>query len=164
MGLGKDICFDEFLLNLQLNEEMYILALCSTLQKPTLFLKRKPNDIQTNVYGKHVGPLWEANIDAQFILDPSTVISYCTSYLTKVDKSITQKMQLVLEKYKYEQTKTFEHIKKLGNAFLNPQQMSDQQAIHKALSIPLYHATRLFQFIDTCEEENKAFILFTQKN
>jgi hypothetical protein len=111
MGLGEDICFDEFLLNLQLSEEMYILALCSTLQKPTLFLKRKANDIQTNVYGRHAKPLWEPNIDAQFILDPYVGVSYCTTYLTKVDKSIPQKMQLVLEKCKYEKIETFECIK-----------------------------------------------------
>jgi hypothetical protein len=48
--------------------------------------------------------------------------------------------------------------KNLGNAFLNAQQMFDQQANHKALSIPLYHVTRLFQFISTCEDENKAFV------
>jgi hypothetical protein len=53
---------------------MYILALCSTLQKQTLFSKWKLNDIQTNVYGKHVGFLWEENIDAQFILDPCDVL------------------------------------------------------------------------------------------
>jgi len=61
MGLGEDICFDEFLSKLQLNEKTYILALHSTLQKPTLLFKQKPNDIQTNVYGKHVKSLWEAN-------------------------------------------------------------------------------------------------------
>jgi hypothetical protein len=81
MGLGKDICFDEFLSNLQFNERTYILALRSTLQKPTLFFKQKPNDIQTNVC-KHVGPLWEANTNAQFILDPYVASVYCTSYLT----------------------------------------------------------------------------------
>jgi hypothetical protein len=53
---------------------MYILALCSTIQKPKLFSKWKPNDIWTNVYGNHVGSLWEANIDAQFILDPCDVL------------------------------------------------------------------------------------------
>jgi hypothetical protein len=83
-------CFDEFLLNLQLNEDMYILALHSRLQKLTLFFKWKPNDIWTNVYSTHGGPFCEANTDVQFILDPYVVASYCISYLTKMDKSITQ--------------------------------------------------------------------------
>ncbi len=67
-----------------------------------------------------------------------------------------------MEKCKHTQTKAFKHIKKIGNAFLDAQQMFVQQAIHITLSIPLHHATRSFQFINTCEEENKAFVLFPQ--
>jgi hypothetical protein len=48
-----------------------------------LFFKRKPNDIWTNVYSTHSGPLCEVNIVVAF---------YCTSFLTEVDKSITQDM------------------------------------------------------------------------
>jgi hypothetical protein len=33
-------------------------------------------------------------------------------------------MKIILNKCKHEKTKTFERIKKLGNAFLNAQQMS----------------------------------------
>ncbi len=55
-------------------------------------------------------------------------------------------------------------LKKESNALLDAQQMFVQQAIHITLSIPLHHATRSFQFINTCEEENRDFILFPQKN
>jgi hypothetical protein len=54
-----------------------------------MFLNHKPNDIQTNVFNIHVGPLWEANIDAQFILNPYTIAIYYTYYLTKVNKYVT---------------------------------------------------------------------------
>jgi hypothetical protein len=37
MGLGMEISFHEFLLELQLNENTYLLTLQCTLQKPTLF-------------------------------------------------------------------------------------------------------------------------------
>jgi hypothetical protein len=39
------------------------------IQKPTLFLKRKPNDIYINGFGIHARPLWGTNTDAQYILD-----------------------------------------------------------------------------------------------
>jgi hypothetical protein len=39
-----------------------------------LFLKCNPNDIQEIVFNIHVGPFWEANIDAHFISDPYTTI------------------------------------------------------------------------------------------
>jgi hypothetical protein len=48
--------------------------------------KRKPNDIQTNTFSIHVRPLWEANANAQFILDPYAIVAYCIFYLTNVDK------------------------------------------------------------------------------
>ncbi len=46
MGTNLDITIDEFLTKLQINEITYLLALQCTLCKPTLFFKRKPNDIR----------------------------------------------------------------------------------------------------------------------
>jgi hypothetical protein len=37
--------------------------------------------------------------------------------------------------------------------------MSIQQVIHLSLSIPLYHSTRSFQFINTYEENDKKKLL-----
>jgi hypothetical protein len=55
-------------------------------------------DIRTNVYAIKVATLWEVNINIQFILDPYDVASYCTSYLTKIDKIITNKFQTIIKK------------------------------------------------------------------
>ncbi len=53
--------------------------------------------------------------------------------------------------------------KKLGNAFLNTQQMFIQQVVHITLSIPLYHSIRSFQFINTCQQQDRTFVLLPQK-
>jgi hypothetical protein len=47
------------------------------------------NDIETNAFNIHVGPLWEANTNPQFILNPYAIVFYCISYLTKIDKFVT---------------------------------------------------------------------------
>jgi len=47
------------------------------------FLNEKPNDICTNGFGIHAGPLWGANIDELYILNWYVATSYYTSYLTK---------------------------------------------------------------------------------
>jgi hypothetical protein len=159
MDLGKDISYSDFLNRLDLDENTYIMALRSSLKKPTVFLKRNVIDIRTNVFGRLVGPLWQANTDAQFVLDPYAAASYCTSYLTKVDKSVTAEMKATLEKCKYEQTSDVERVRKMGNSFLNAQQMPAQLAVYLALSLPLHHATRSFQFINTSEEQSRAAIL-----
>jgi hypothetical protein len=62
MGLGVDIYFAQFLIDLNVNEKNYIFALWSTFLKPSLFLKRKVNDIWKNVFNIHAAPIWEANI------------------------------------------------------------------------------------------------------
>jgi hypothetical protein len=54
MGLGNENSFNKFLLNLQMNKDIYLLALWCTLQKPTLFIKHKPCDIRTNSLNIHV--------------------------------------------------------------------------------------------------------------
>jgi hypothetical protein len=68
-------------------------------------------------------------------------------------------MKYILNKWKTEQTKASKWIKELGNAFFNAQQMPIQQVVHISLSIPLYHSERSFQFINICEESNRASIL-----
>jgi len=74
------------------------LGLQYVIQKPTLFLKCKPNDICTNVFGIYARALWETNIDAQYILDPYATTSYFMFNLTKIDKFVTQEMKIILEK------------------------------------------------------------------
>jgi hypothetical protein len=42
--------------------------------------------------------LWKANINAQFILDPYVAIADYIYYLTKINKFVTQKMKVILDK------------------------------------------------------------------
>jgi hypothetical protein len=102
-------------------------------------------------------------IFVQYILDSYVVTSYYTSYLTKIDKILTQKMKIILNQCKIEQIEAFECIEKLGNAFLNAHQISIQQVVHITLSISLYHSTISFQFRNTCQQQDKAFVLSPQK-
>jgi hypothetical protein len=119
MILGLEISFDQFLLDLHLNEQTYILALQCMIRKPTLFLKHKPNDIQTNAFNIHAKPLWKTNTNAQFILNPYATITYCTSYFIYINKSVRRQMWIILYKCKLERIEISKRFKKLKNAFLN---------------------------------------------
>ncbi len=57
--------------------------------KPNIFLKQTPSNIKTNAFNIFVAHLWFANTNIQFILDPHATTSYCTSYMTKIDKYVT---------------------------------------------------------------------------
>jgi hypothetical protein len=63
-------------------------------------------------------------MDVQFILDPYVVVSYCTSYLTKFDKTITRELKTIIINCSENENQTNIHIQKLRNTFLNVQQMS----------------------------------------
>jgi hypothetical protein len=65
MGLGEGIFFEQFLLDLKIDEETYFFGLCYTIQKPISFFKQKPSDVCTNVLGMHAKFMWGANTDAQ---------------------------------------------------------------------------------------------------
>ncbi len=73
---------------LSIDGKTYINALRVNFFKSTIFLQRLYKDIRTNPFGIHVGNLWQANTNVQFILDPYVVVSYCTFYLTKIDKIV----------------------------------------------------------------------------
>jgi hypothetical protein len=111
MGTNLDITIDEFLTKLQMNEITYILRLQCTWCKPTLFFKTQTKC--TNIFSRHWKVSMGSNTYAQCILDIYVDVTYCTSYLTQVDKSIACEMQYILDKCKFEETQTFEQIKKI---------------------------------------------------
>jgi hypothetical protein len=86
---------------------------------------------------------------AQFILDPYVATSYYTSYLTKIDKSITNEFWTIIKKCEDENFDVNLKIRKLGNAFMNAQQMSTQLTTYIILSLPHYHVSRSFSFLKT---------------
>jgi len=102
MGLGVDISFEKFLIDLNVNEENYFFAnLRSIVQKSTLFLKRKVNDMWTNVFNIHVRPIWGANRDVlyypyfccnllHFLFNKSKQICY-TRNVIHVQKNVNMK-------------------------------------------------------------------------
>jgi hypothetical protein len=79
-------------------------------------------DIRTNVFKIDAQPLWK-QIQMHNLFYTYIFVIFYTSYLTKVIKFVTQKMQYILDKYKIEQIESFEGMKRLGIALFNAQQM-----------------------------------------
>ena len=46
MKEGEDITFDQLLINLNVTEQTYYLAIQSSLNSPTIFLRRNPNELR----------------------------------------------------------------------------------------------------------------------
>ena len=72
---------------------------------------------------------------------------------------MTQELNKIIANCTKEDIEANIRIPKMGNAFLNVQQMSAQLVVYVVLSIPLYHASRSFKFINTSPPQERTFIL-----
>ncbi len=106
--------------------------------------------------------MWFANIDIQFILDPYAAITYCTSYMTKIDKSITSELHFIIKKCIANNINANTRIQKLSNVFFNAQQMVSQLDVYLVFSLPLYYLFRTLQFINISPFEECVFVLKSQ--
>ncbi len=103
-------------------------------------MKQILKNIKTNAFNIHDAHLWFANTNIQFILDPYVTTTYCTSYMTKINKSITSKLHSLIKKCIANNINANTRIQKLGNVFLNARQMVVQLVAYLMLSLPLYHS------------------------
>jgi hypothetical protein len=148
-GFDEMMSFDAFLTHVNLSEDEYIQAIQCTLRQPTLFLKRKLSHIWNNSFSKDMPIMWNENTDAQYVLNAYAVASYCTSYMTKIDKSMTSAFRRIHKEHERSHIDAIQMIHTLGNTLLNLQQMSAQQEVHIALSLPLTCSSRKCVFINT---------------
>ena len=72
----SNITFDDFLQKLGITEEVYILALRSSIHKPKVLLKREVHDMYINCYMKGMLSAWQANHDVQLVLEAYSCIVY----------------------------------------------------------------------------------------
>ena len=86
--------FDQLLVSLNITEQKYILAIGSSLNSPTIFLKREPNELRVNNYNSACLSAWRANMDIQFVLDVYACAMYIVSYISKAQKGMSQLLQL----------------------------------------------------------------------
>jgi ATP-dependent DNA helicase PIF1 len=103
--------------------------------------------------------MWKANTDVQYVLNAYATTSYCTSYMTKIDKSMTSAFRKIHKEHERSHIDAIQMIHTLGNTLLNLQQMSAQQAVHIALSLPLTCSSRKCVFINTSPLEKCTFVL-----
>ena len=90
MKEGEDITFDQLLINLNVTEQNYYLAIQSSLNSPTIFLRRNPNELRVNNYNSACLKAWRANMDIQFVLDVYACAAYIVSYISKSQKGMSQ--------------------------------------------------------------------------
>ena len=113
------ISIEDFLQNLSLTHDEYIIALRSGLKRPTLFLQRNMNELRINTHNLTVLYLWKANMDLQYILDPYACVVYVVSYIGKAQRGMSKLLKVALLHYKAGDTTIKERLWGIANKFQN---------------------------------------------
>ena len=142
MKEGEDITFDQLLINLKVTEWNYYLAIQSSLSSPTIFLKRKPNELRVNNYNSACLSAWRANMDIQFVLDVYACAMYIVSYISKAQKGMSQLLQRACEEARAGNSSIKQQVRDIGNQFLNAVEISAQEAVYIVFQLPMRKSSR----------------------
>ena len=159
INADETMTFVEFLQKLDLTEQQYIKAIRFSLKRSNLLLKRSPSEIRINCYNPHLLKAWQANMDIQFVLDPYACAVYILSYITKGQRGMSELLRKACEEAKEGNKNIVNKVRHIGNKFLNAVEISAQEAVYLVLQMPLRRSSREFQFINTCDPNERAFLL-----
>ena len=153
------LTFEQFLKNIDMNEEEYIKMIRAGLRKAKVFLKHAPHEVRINSYNPMILSLHQANMDIQSILDPYACVMYCVNYISKSENGMSKLLRDALNELKQGNSTLKERLRVIANKFLNSSEISAQEAVYHILSIPLSISSRSTVFINTSKPENRISML-----
>ena len=156
---GKDISFDELLKEFDVSERQYIFAIRSSLNCPTIFLKRNPNELRINNYNPTCLLALRANMDIQYVLDVYACAMYIVSYISKAQKGMSELLRKAFAEAKEGNTNIKQQVRDIGNKFLNSVEISAQEAVYVVLQLPMRKASRSVIFINTSPPAERVELL-----
>ena len=159
MKEGEDITFDQLLINLNVTEQNYYLAIQSSLNSPTIFLRRNPNELRVNNYNSACLKAWRANMDIQFVLDVYACAAYIVSYISKSQKGMSQLLRRACDEARAGNSSIKQQVRDIGNQLLNSVEISAQEAVYIVLQLPMRKSSRQVIFINTTPPEERVQLL-----
>ncbi|KAF0749201.1 Helitron like N domain-containing protein [Aphis craccivora] len=82
-------------------------------------------------FNEKLFPLWQSNMDIQFILDVYSCVRYVIEYIRKSQRGISNLMRHIVENLKSSTDLSVkEQLKKIASTFSGNQEISAQEAVH----------------------------------
>ena len=159
MKTGKDIDISEFLKQLSLSKEDYILAIRSSLTSARIFLRRRVSEIRINNYSSILLRCWRANMDIQFVMDPYACAMYIVTYITKSQRGMSLLLLNAAKEAREGNLNIRQQVKAIGHKFLTHVEVSAQEAVYFILQLPLRHSSRDVMFVKTSPENERVVLL-----
>ena len=144
---------------MSVSEKTYILAIRSHLNCPTIFLRRRPNELRVNNYNPACLSAWRANMDVQFILDVYACAMYIVSYISKAQKGISELLRKACAEAKDGNSNIKQQVRDIGNRFLNSVEISAQEAVYIILQLPMRKSSLEVVFINTSPPDERVQLL-----
>ena len=129
MKEGEDITFDQLLLDLNVTEENYLLAVSSSLNAATVFLERNPIELRINNYNAACLSGWRANMDIQFVLDVCACAVYIVNYTSKAQKGKNELLREACTEARKGNSSTKQQVKDISSKYVNNVEISAQEAV-----------------------------------
>ena len=156
---GEDISFDELLLQLKVTEENYLLAIRSSINTPTVFLKRNPNELRINNYNPACLSAWRANMDIQYVLDVYACAVYMVNYISKAQKVMSKLLRQACTEAREGNSNIKQQVRDIGSKFVNNVEIIAQEAVYIVLQLSMRNASREVIFINTSPPEDRVELL-----
>ena len=155
----EDITFDELLSKLNITEENYLLAIRSSLNTPTIFLKRNYNEVRINNYNPACLSAWRANMGIQYVLDVYACAVYIANYISKGQKGMSELLREACHEARQGNNTIKQQVRDIGSKFLNNVEISAQEAVSIVLQLPMRKSSRQIIFINTSPPNERVELL-----
>ena len=155
----EDIIFDELLSKLNITEENYLLAIRSSLNTPTIFLKQNYNEVCINNYNPACLSAWRANMDIQYVLDVYACAVYIANCISKGQKGMSELLREACHEARQGNNTIKQQVRDIGSKFLNNVEIGAQEAVYIVLQLPMRKSSRQIIFINTSPPNERVELL-----
>ena len=155
--------FDEFLNELGINKDDYIMALRGSVNQKMMFLpKRNCNEIFINNYNPKILNDDPSNQDIQIIAGEEAafaVATYAAKYISKDESGQSKLLKRIEEESRLFGDSTDLQLKKLGKVLEDTREVSMQEVIFRLFGYSMCSSSRKKKFIQTLPPEKRDGLL-----
>nr|XP_029725295.1 uncharacterized protein LOC115265171 [Aedes albopictus] len=155
--------FDEVLEHLQMSEETYFTALRSSINKLTIFYRRRSCEVDINTYNRIILNLMESNVDLQLVVDEYAVASYIVDYVAKGEAGLSKGLKDLQTELDKGDRNLQDRLRCIMNKFLNGHVISTSEAVYHCLGTPITEFSRSAIFINTGRSDARVAFLKSSK-
>jgi hypothetical protein len=158
---SKPPTLDEILQKLSIPDiNEYKSIIRTGIKRPTVFLRRTIKERMISGFNEKLFPLWQSNMDIQFILDVYSCVRYVIEYIGKSQRGISKLMRDIVENLKSStDLPVKEQLWKIASSFSGSQEISAQEAVYTCLGMKQSNSSTGHIFINTSHPDKRTRML-----